>query len=1385
MTLPVKTSGSEAEVDQQLADLLAEVAQRLQAGETVDFSELLRRHPEQADRLQQFLPAMKTLAELGHSQSSAPSCLPGSTEAAGQVQGTLGDFRILQEIGRGGMGVVYEAEQISLGRRVALKVLPFAAVLDPRHLQRFKNEAQAAAALEHPNIVNIYAVGCERGVHYYAMQFIEGQTLAQVIEELRKTSGASSTEPSLAATTPLTPAPSPLAADSSSLAPEPRTLNPEPSPLTPDPCSLTPAVQAAISTQRSHRTPDFFRSAAQLGIQAAEALEHAHQMGVVHRDIKPSNLMIDARAHLWITDFGLAMTQKDPALTMTGDIVGTLRYMSPEQALGKRHELNYRTDIYSLGVTLYELLTLQPAFAGENRETLVRRLLEDDPPRPRTVNRAIPKDLETIVLKAMTKEPQSRYATAQQLADDLRRFLEDKPILARRPSLATWAAKWARRHKAVIWAAALLLVIAAAASAAATALVWHQKEQTEIALHDAEVEAARANAVIGLVQQMLSSASPYGLEGKDYTVRQLLDEFSVGIGDRLKGQPEVEATVRALIGKTYAQLLVRKEADVHLRAAIELYRKTLGNEHEKLADCLIDHAFNLTTPEGTNAAREALSIYRRLDDPSGIMRALWVLHNRLIWFEKRYDEADRAFEEAAALAREHPADVPREFATMVANQGAQKRDRGELREAEALAREAVALHRRVDGEDHPELAWGLRHLGTTLVAKGDSMGAESCFREALAIFHKRYGRHYTVDGVRAELEKILTARGDRDALERLRTQYGDKPNGAPDEIARLDRAVKLEPNNAHAFLSRAQAWRARNDFPKALADANEAIRLAPKDVGAYLERARVFGAMGDLDRALADDEEAIRLDPTSPVAYHCRAWAYHDRGRGYGQNQEDLDRALRDFDEAIRLDPKFGRAYAGRGFAHVRKGSLDKALADFNEAIRLDPGAADVRVWRSGAYRSKGELEKALADANEAIRLAPKNVGAYLERARVFGAKGDLDRGLADCEEAVRLDPTSTDAYHCRAWAYRFKGQLDKALADLDQRVRLEPKSALAYSDRGQMLVAKGDRDKALADFNEAIRLDPGAADARLWRSGIHRSNGELEKALADANEAIRLAPKNVGAYLERARVFEAKGDLDRALADCDEAVRLNPTSPDAYHRRAWAYRGKGSFDKALADLDQRVRLEPKSAWAYIDRGQMLVAKGDRDKALADFNEAIRIDPKFPPAYHNRGLAYGRQKQEDLDRALRDFDEAIRLDPKSAAVYADRGSTYQAKGDWGKALADFSKAVELQPKQAVYWRRLVAAQYRAGQWKAAVETLDKAMELRSGGDAFDWFFLAMAHWQLGHKDEARKWYDKAIQWMEQNKPADEELRRFRAEAAELLGIPLKPPAAKEKTEGKG
>jgi serine/threonine protein kinase len=451
--------------DCPIAKALEEYLERCDAGRPPDHESFLAAHAEIADALKLAMDGLDFVNRFGpHLQEHSESTSGSATRSAAQhVPHCLGDFRIIRELGRGGMGVVYEAEQLSLGRSVALKVLPYAAMLDERHLQRFRNEARAAATLSHPNIVPVHFVGADRSVHFYAMQLIDGQSLAHMIAKLRTDlddSGASPTAES-----------GKLSLDQGSL---PRVFTADTQPI------------AELSTQYSASPKHYFRRVAELGMQIAQALAHAHNSGIVHRDVKPANVLLDKEGKAWITDFGLARIETDGNITLSGDFLGTLRYMSPEQARGDRHVVDHRTDIFSLGATLYEVVTLRPAFDGQNREQLFNQISFEAVRSPRSANPAVPHELETILLKAMEKDPVDRFASAGEFADDLQRFLNDEPIQARRPSLMARSVRWARRH--VAWFVSLTLVfgVAAVAALAANYLTSRERARTATAFEQAE-----------------------------------------------------------------------------------------------------------------------------------------------------------------------------------------------------------------------------------------------------------------------------------------------------------------------------------------------------------------------------------------------------------------------------------------------------------------------------------------------------------------------------------------------------------------------------------------------------------------------------------------------------------------------------------------------------------------------------------------------------------------------------------------------------------------------------------------------------------------------------------------------------------------------------------
>jgi serine/threonine protein kinase len=682
--------------DPRVVKALEEYWEAVESGQPPDLQAFLARH---GDIAQPLAECLEGLAWVGAVAAHLPSPVPSYSGTGGPPAGALqtgiplGDFELVREVGRGGMGIVYEAEQLSLGRRVALKVLPFAAALDGRQLQRFRTECQAAARLHHGHIVPIYAVGCERGTHFYAMQFIDGRTLAAVIADLRA-------------------------------AAQERRKNSQTPGMRETPVGFGNSTLDMISSF-AVRPSEFFRAVARWGIQAAEALDYAHRQDVVHRDIKPANLLVDSQGNLWVTDFGLARLQGESGLTRTGDLVGTLRYMSPEQALGQRERVDHRADIYSLGVTLYELMTLEPAVPGSDRQEVLRRIERDEPWRPRLLNRALPPELETILRKAIAKEPAERYATSQELADDLRRFLEDKPIRARRPSLRRVLVKWARRHRGIVVTAggALLvgLVLGIAGLVLSNIRVREEKEQADAvrqrAYRNVTLAIRALESIYVRVAERHSPRDPHWVGEDREALAQVLGFYQELVQEK-NADPETRK-VKALACFRIAEIQTLLGQDGPDR---EAHERGLTLSEELAAECPTDFDARFHAVSGRRRLAQMLI---KAGDPSAAK-----LHFQ------------RSLELGIALAADFPGISLARDALMRGHSdlGACLANAGDWAKAEEHYRQAIALGERLAAEFptlapyRRELAMTYASLASALRQTGRAAEAETPGRRALDLF---------------------------------------------------------------------------------------------------------------------------------------------------------------------------------------------------------------------------------------------------------------------------------------------------------------------------------------------------------------------------------------------------------------------------------------------------------------------------------------------------------------------------------------------------------------------------------------------------------------------------------------------------------------------------
>lgn len=991
------TCSAEHSPRHELVDVLERYMADLERGAAPSPQNVLDANPTLADELRPYLESLKLL-------DGATRDLRGSklveSESAEEVAALkprqIGDYRLMREVGRGGMGVVYEAHQISLNRRVALKILPFAAVLDRRQIARFRNEAQAAAQLHHPHIVPVFAVGQEQGVYYYAMQFIDGRSLDQAITELH------ATEPMCSANT---------------------TQDIRSAKRTTTACRVRRS--SAFTSRPMSDKNDFFRTVAQLGKQAAEALQHAHEHGIVHRDIKPSNLMIDHESKLWVTDFGLARIQSDHGVTLTGDVVGTLRYMSPEQASGSA-VVDAQADIYSLGVTLYEFLTQNQAHLGDDRQTLLRHIVDREPILPRKIDASIPADLETIVLAAMAKSRHERYPSAQALADDLQRFLDGKPTFARRPSLVDRASKWARRHRSLVTMAVAAMLLVSVVSAIGMVRLAREQKRTLSALTEAKSNALKAQENFERAERHFRQA------------RNAVDQFGARLSDRLGEIPGAEAVRRDLLVDTlsyYRQFAVDAGSDPQLRqetALAHLKTAAIAARLGAVRDAIQEYELSQKGLVELINARPADTEART---------QLAVSHNNLGLLYAARSETERAKQQYTAaieirkqLALARPSDsvVISQLSESEANLGLLLDQVGDTQGAEqALVAAANSLKPLV--EQHPDqlqpahdLAIALNNL-SYVVRKRDISAAEQASQEAIAVLERMTQQAASGDAYQDDLALCYN---NRAALESQRAAWEDAIIWHRRAIGLQEQLVRKSP----------AVVRYRSDLAISLNNLGVASCRAAKAKDAD----EVFRQARELFTNLADDypdELAYRSSLAALLNNQALALA------GVGRHADALEiyaQAIEAQQKCVQSHPRSEMMRDLLSKMYYNLGRSLQAIGNFGDAA----GAARARrdLWTNNGERLLGvaaELaELSMAMAKESA-VAGKPSGKIDSETVCNDVLATLDQAYR-CGWPRKIDLGSEQRFSCFKQDERFA----EKIAELNERASVSTQNAIQRTEK-------------------------------------------------------------------------------------------------------------------------------------------------------------------------------------------------------------------------------------------------------------------------------------------------------------------------------------------------
>ena len=1123
--------------------------------------------------------------ETGRRQASKPAALI-----------RFSDYEVLEEIARGGMGVVYRARQISLNRTVALKMMLGGHLANDAEKKRFRAEAETAAQLQHPNIVAIHEVGEHAGQPFFSMDLVGGPNLAELV-------GAS-------------PLPS--------------------------------------------------RKAATYLKTVAEAVEYAHSRGVLHRDLKPSNILIDNSDQPRITDFGLAKrfssdaqeSNLDSELTQTGQVLGSPSFIPPEQAAGKKEAIGPASDVYSLGAILYHVLTGRPPFVAETITATLRMVAENDAVSPRLLNASVPRDLETICLKCLEKEPARRYATAQQLTGDLDRFLSNEPIQARPISIVGKIHRWCLRNKALAVAGTVilaLLVVVAVGSPIAAFRINRARRDSEVRQKEATLEAAKSQQIAQILEDMLLAAGPSVARGRDATLlRELLQKTAASVETGLRNHPEVQGDIFLTLGRTYRDIGDRQQALSLLEHAVARFREAFRADNKKLAlalgylgecqsfnsdieagkrnaqaglemarncgdpetlaSCLLSVAesflgWGMTSPDGLPYAREAADLYRkRGSNPTALADCLSFMAGATQSGDRA--EAERLAREALDLnVKNLPPDHPK-VASGIFMLGQVELDRGELAEAETNLVEALHLFRKIHDGSHPHRPIVVRLLGEALTKQGKQAELEASYREEVASFGEHPASLETV----ARFVTILQEHGKQSEAEQMLLEQLSKSK----LNAGSNRAAAAE------ILIRISALNATN--PIALEAQQELLKDLQVSIGRALEQNRISDTnqVASLISTLGQIVSAFEGGRRFAEAESWLEQRLVLQRKLYGNEHKDVLGSLGWMAEI--------RSWGGKP-AEAAEGLQEKIDIQTRLFGRENTNVLDTVEWQANLYEDAGKLEKAEPLRQELLAMRTKSLGA--EHPEAISALARLcwlclkQNKLADaqplCDELVSRAPESDATWGVLTEMLGRTGDWNQTVSTWLRLTGSKPETAILCRRRAEILGRHRQWDASIMALTRAIELKPDEHEFWHLLAPILVETGQEERYHQHCHASLqRFAGTTDPVVAERISkdsliLPDSDGNLETLVKMTDLVVSASPTHwafPYFQFCKGFADYRLGHFQSAAGWMQKSLTVKgnwPREVEVHLVLAMSQFQLGKRDEAQRALIQALAIRDAHEP----------------------------------------------------------------------------------------------------------------------------------------------------------------------------